>query len=49
MLLRLAYLAVTNTFSLMRLLPVSKRELEAEILVLRHQLVVLQRQSGSPK
>jgi transposase len=47
-LLRLAYLAGTNTFSLMRLLPVSKHELEAEILVLRHQLAVLQRQSAKP-
>ena len=49
-LLRLTYVAVTNTFSLIRLLPVSRRrELEAEILVLRHQLVVLERQCAKPR
>ncbi|QIY69672.1 integrase core domain-containing protein [Streptomyces sp. RLB1-33] len=48
MLLRLAYLAVTNTFSLIRLLPMSEREKEIEILVLRHQLTVLQRQAAKP-
>jgi putative transposase len=37
-LLRLAYLTVTNTLSLMRLLPMSERDKEVEILVLRHQL-----------
>jgi hypothetical protein len=47
-LLRLAYLAVTNTFSLMRLLPGSDRDKEIEILVLRHQLTVLQRQVDKP-
>ncbi|WP_405634746.1 hypothetical protein OHB53_11605 [Streptomyces sp. NBC_00056] len=41
MLLRLAYLTMTNTFSLIRLLPMSDRDKEIEILVLRHQLTVL--------
>ncbi|GHB67347.1 hypothetical protein GCM10010377_67800 [Streptomyces viridiviolaceus] len=48
MLLRLAYLAVTNTFTLLRLLPMSDREKDVEILALRHQLLVLQRQVGRP-
>ncbi|MFF3878348.1 integrase core domain-containing protein [Streptomyces sp. NPDC001978] len=48
MLLRLAYLAVTNTFTLLRLLPMSSREKDMEILALRHQLLVLQRQVGRP-
>jgi putative transposase len=47
-LLRLTYLAVTNTFALLRLLPMSDREKEIEILALRHQLLVLQRQVGKP-
>ena len=38
MLLRLAYLGVTNVFALLRLLPVSSRDKDAEILALRHQL-----------
>ena len=46
MLLRLAYLGVTNVFALLRLLPVSSRDKDAEILALRHQLSVLQRQLG---
>ncbi|MGW6359385.1 hypothetical protein ACWFR5_30490 [Streptomyces sp. NPDC055092] len=48
MLLRLAYLSVTNTFTLLRLLPMSERDKDIEILVLRHQLLVLQRQVGRP-
>ncbi|MFF3879370.1 integrase, partial [Streptomyces sp. NPDC001978] len=48
MLLRLAYLAVTNTFTLLRLLPLSSREKDMEILALRHQLLALQRQIGRP-
>ncbi|MGW9033018.1 hypothetical protein ACWGQ5_55780 [Streptomyces sp. NPDC055722] len=48
MLLRLAYLAVTNTFSLIRLLPMSGREKEIETLVLRHQLTILQRRAAKP-
>ncbi|MEY9933907.1 putative transposase [Catenulispora sp. GP43] len=46
MLMRLAYLAVTNAFSALRLLPISDRDKDVEILVLRHQLAVLQRQLG---
>jgi putative transposase len=45
-LLRLAYLGVTNAFALLRLLPMSDRDKDAEILALRHQLAVLQRQLG---
>lgn len=48
MLLRLAYLAATNAFALLRLLPMSDREKDIEILALRHQLLVLQRQVGKP-
>ncbi len=44
MLLRLAYLGITSTFALLRLLPGSDRDKDAEILALRHQLAVLQRQ-----
>jgi hypothetical protein len=47
-LLRLAYLAVTDTFTLVRLLPMSDREKDIEILALRHQLLILQRQVGKP-
>lgn len=46
MLLRLAYLGVTNIFALLRLLPVNAQEKNAEILALRHQVLVLQRQLG---
>ncbi|GAA0965103.1 hypothetical protein GCM10009555_003820 [Acrocarpospora macrocephala] len=48
MLVRLAYLAVTNTFSFLRLLHRSDRDKELEILVLRHQVTVLQRQVVKP-
>ncbi|MFD8933230.1 integrase core domain-containing protein [Streptomyces mirabilis] len=48
MLLRLACLAVTHTFAFLRLLPMSDREKDVEILALRHQLLVLQRQVGKP-
>jgi putative transposase len=44
MLLRLAYLGITKAFALLRLLPGSDRDKDAEILALRHQLGVLQRQ-----
>jgi hypothetical protein len=43
-LLRLAYLGLTTTVSMLRLLPRSDRDKDIEILVLRHQLAVLQRQ-----
>jgi hypothetical protein len=45
-LLRLAYLGITNAFTLLRLLPGSGRDKDIEILSLRHQLAVLQRQLG---
>jgi hypothetical protein len=41
-LFQLAYLGVTDTFAL-RLLPRSDRDKDAEILALRHQIMVLQR------
>ncbi|MDT3440012.1 integrase core domain-containing protein [Pseudofrankia sp. BMG5.37] len=44
MLLRLTYLGVTNAFALLRLLPRSDRDKDVEILALRHQIAVLQRQ-----
>jgi len=43
-LLKLAYLGMTNTFALLRLLPMSDREKDIEILALRHQITVLERQ-----
>ena len=49
MLLRLAYLGVTNVFALLRLLPVSDRDKDAEILALRHQVTVLERQMGNTR
>ena len=49
MLLRLAYLGVTNAFALLRLLPVSDRDKDAEILALRHQATVLERQLGTTR
>jgi transposase len=42
--LRLAYLTVANAFALLRLLSVSDRDKDTEILVLRHQVTVLERQ-----
>jgi hypothetical protein len=45
-LLRLAYLGVSNAFALLRLLPISDHDKNAEILALRHRLAVLQRQFG---
>jgi hypothetical protein len=47
-LLRLAYLAATNTVALLRLLPMGDGDKDMEILALRHQLLVLQRQVGKP-
>src|ERR1017187_7621990 len=37
---------MANVFALLRLLPVSNRDKDTEILALRHQLSVLQRQLG---
>jgi hypothetical protein len=48
-LLRLAYLGVTNAFALLRLLPRSDHDKDTEILILRHQLAVLQRQLGDQR
>jgi putative transposase len=47
--LRLAYLGVTNAFAMLRLLPMSNRDKDVEILALRHQITVLQRQLGNKK
>ena len=44
MLLRMAYLGITNAFALLRLLPRGDRDKDLEILSLRHQLAVLERQ-----
>jgi hypothetical protein len=44
--MRLAYLGVANVFALLRPLPMSSRDKDAEILVLRHQLLVVQPQLG---
>jgi hypothetical protein len=49
MLLRLAYLGITNAFALLRLLPGSARDKDTEILALRHQLAVLHRQLGEQR
>ena len=49
MLLRLAYLTVTSTFAVLRLLPMSDRDKDTEILALRHQIAVLERQLGDEK
>lgn len=47
MLLRLAYLTVRNTFAVLRLLPMGDRGKDVEILALRHQITVLERQLGA--
>ncbi|WP_198359040.1 integrase core domain-containing protein [Streptomyces fildesensis] len=49
MLCRLAYLTVMNAFAMLRLLPMSDRDKDAEILELRHQITVLQRQLGKDR
>jgi len=43
-LLRLAYLAMTNGLAMLRLLPTSNRDKDVEILALRHPITVLERQ-----
>jgi transposase len=48
-LLRLIYLSVTNVFAFLRLLPVSNRDKDVEILTLRHQVTILQRQLGTTR
>ncbi|MFI6393131.1 hypothetical protein [Nonomuraea sp. NPDC050540] len=47
MLFRLAYLTVTNAFAALRLLPMSDRDNDVEILALRHQITVLERRLGA--
>jgi putative transposase len=46
---RLAYLGVTNALAMLRLLPMSDQAKDAEILALRHQIAVLQRQLGGDR
>ena len=48
-LLRLSYLAVSSMFNVLRLLPASGTEKDIQILALRHQLAVLQRQIDRPR
>ncbi|MFD9950384.1 integrase core domain-containing protein [Nonomuraea sp. NPDC059023] len=43
----MAYLTVTNAFAALRLLPMSDRDKDVEILALRHQVMVLERQLGA--
>jgi putative transposase len=47
--LRFAYLAVLRVFGWLALLARSDRAKDAEILILRHQVAVLQRQVKTPK
>jgi hypothetical protein len=46
-LLRLSYLVLTGLVTLLRLLPMSSTDKNIEILALRHQLTVLQRDHGT--
>jgi hypothetical protein len=48
-LFRLAYLGVTHTLALIRLLLMSNRDKDAEILALRHQITVLERHQHGEK
>jgi hypothetical protein len=47
--LRFGYLTVLRVFGWLALLARSDRAKDAEILLLRHQVAVLQRQAGTPK
>ena len=49
MLFRLAYLGVINTLALLRLMWSADRNKDAEILALRHQITVLERQLHGEK
>ncbi len=49
MTLRLTYLAVLGVLGSLALLARSERAKEAEILLLRHQLAVFQRQARTPR
>jgi putative transposase len=48
-LLRLSYLALANVVAFVRLLPMNDVDKDVEILALRHQLAVLQRQIDRPR
>jgi putative transposase len=48
-LLRLPYLTLTSVFAFIRLLPMSDVHKNVEILALRHQLAILQRQFDRPR
>jgi putative transposase len=48
-LLRLPYLALTSVFAAIRLLPMSDTDKDIEILTLRHQLAIMQRQVDKPR
>jgi putative transposase len=48
-LLRLAYLGVTNAFAVLCLVSMSSRDKDVEILALRHQITVLERQLGKER
>jgi hypothetical protein len=48
-LLRLTYLGVTNALAMLRLMPMSDRDKDAEILTLQHQITVLERQLHGEK
>jgi putative transposase len=48
-LLRLSYLALTGMVTFLRLLPMSNIDKDIEILALRHQLAILQRQVSKPR
>jgi hypothetical protein len=45
-LVRFVYLVVVHVFAALRLLSMTDREKDVEILALRHQLTILQRQLG---
>ena len=47
--MRLAYLTVANTFAVLGLLLATDRDKDTEILALRHQVGVLERQLGGKK
>ena len=49
MLLRFAYLAVTHAFAVLRLLPMTDREKDVEILALRQHITVPHRQLGDQR
>jgi putative transposase len=48
-LLRLPYLALTSVFTLIRPIPMSDSDKNVEILILRQQLTILQRQTDKPR